>query len=102
MQCLRVYRDTREPKNLWNALKYSTAFPLVYAGHLRRHQPSAAHDQLFLAAAVIQSSYCFIWDVLMDWGLPSLAQGLGSKTGSKCKPGFRDIRLVSFALSSGR
>ena len=29
MQCLKVYSETRETKNLWNALKYSTAFPLV-------------------------------------------------------------------------
>ena len=52
MQCLKVYSVTGEQKNLWNALKYSTAFPLVYAGYLRRHQPSAYHDQLFICCAV--------------------------------------------------
>ena len=40
MQCLKVYSVTKEQKNLWNALKYSTAFPLVYAGYIRRHRPS--------------------------------------------------------------
>jgi len=95
MQCLRVYYDTREQKNLWNALKYSTAFPLVYAGYLRRHEPSAAHDHLFVVAAVVQSSYCFVWDVVMDWGLPRFAEGLGSRAGSKCKPGMRDVLLVT-------
>ena len=34
-----VYSVTREQKNLWNALKYSTAFPLVYAGYLKKHHP---------------------------------------------------------------
>jgi len=69
MQCLKVYSITRENKNLWNALKYSTAFPLVVAGYLRRHEPSPYHDRLFVAAAVVQSTYCLIWDVQMDWGL---------------------------------
>lgn len=70
MQCLKVYSVTREQKNLWNALKYSTAFPLVYAGYLRRHSPGEWHDHFFIACAVVQSTYTFIWDVLMDWGLP--------------------------------
>jgi len=69
MQCLKVYSVTREQKNLWNALKYSTAFPLVYAGYLRRHHPSVRHERYFMLAACIQSSYCFFWDVQMDWGL---------------------------------
>ena len=69
MQCLKVYSVTKESKNLWNALKYSTAFPLVYAGYIRRHRPSPHHDHLFVLAAVIQSGYCFFWDVQMDWGL---------------------------------
>ena len=69
MQCLKVYSVTGEQKNLWNALKYSTAFPLVYAGYLRRHRPSLRHDRLFALAAIVQSSYCFFWDVQMDWGL---------------------------------
>lgn len=69
MQCLKVYSVTGEQKNLWNALKYSTAFPLVYAGYLRRHRPSARHDRFFIVAACVQSSYCYFWDVQMDWGL---------------------------------
>ena len=69
MQCLKVYSVNGEQKNLWNALKYSTAFPLVYAGYLRRHAPSRHHDRYFVLAAIVQSSYCFFWDVQMDWGL---------------------------------
>ena len=69
MQCLKVYSVTREKKNLWNALKYSTAFPLVAAGALRKHRPSLKHDRLFILCAVVQSSYCYFWDVQMDWGL---------------------------------
>eukprot|EP00908_Phaeocystis_cordata_P024814 Transcript_7268.p2 GENE.Transcript_7268~~Transcript_7268.p2 ORF type:complete len:394 (-),score=148.41 Transcript_7268:875-2056(-) len=74
MQCFKVYSVTGEQKNLWNALKYSTAFPLVYAGYLRKTDPSSFHDHLFVLCALTQSSYCFIWDVLMDWGLPYKAR----------------------------
>merc|ERR1712046_331465 len=69
MQCLKVYSQTREQKNLWNALKYSTAMPLVYFGYMRNLDPSQSHRLLFIAAAVVQSTFTFIWDVLMDWGL---------------------------------
>jgi len=79
MQCLKVYSVTREKKNLWNALKYSTAFPLVAAGALRRHHPSLHHDRLFILCALVQSSYCYFWDVQMDWGLlvPDSSSALG-------------------------
>ena len=32
------------------------------------------HDHLFVLAAITQSTYCFVWDVLMDWGLPCRAR----------------------------
>merc|ERR1719253_2247291 len=70
-QCLAVYRQTGEVKNLWNAAKYATAFPLVYAGYLERASPSPFSRQLFVAAAIVQSSATFGWDVVMDWGLPA-------------------------------
>ena len=38
---------TTRQKNLWNALKYSTAFPLVYAGYLRK--TALQHGQNALA-----------------------------------------------------
>ena len=87
MQCLKVYSITGESKNLWNALKYSTAFPLVYAGYLKKNYPSALNDRLFVFAAVIQSTYCFIWDVHMDWGLFRLANVDGrspAERGTSC------------------
>merc|ERR1719174_3020087 len=61
MQCLKVYSQTKEQKNLWNALKYTTAFPLVYSGYLRRHRPSARHEMFFVLSACVQSGYCFFW-----------------------------------------
>lgn len=72
-QCLHVYYHTRERKNLVNALKYCSAFPLVIAGYVQKH--STDQQQLDIAtkclvtAAIINSSFSFGWDVVMDWGL---------------------------------
>jgi len=68
-QCLYVLRKTGEQKNAWNALKYATAFPLVYAGYLDRYSPSEATRRLVVLTAVVQSSATFCWDIFMDWGL---------------------------------
>ena len=40
----KVFSQTGEQKNLWNALKYSTAFPLVYAGYLRKTEAQQAQS----------------------------------------------------------
>ena len=68
-QCLAVLRKTGEQKNFWNACKYATAFPLVYAGYLDRYEPSEYTRRLVVATAVVQSSATFAWDLFMDWGL---------------------------------
>ena len=109
MQCLKVYSTTYEVKNLWNALKYSSAFPLVYAGYLRRHEPSLWHTQCFVMAAVVQSTFCFIWDVHMDWGLFRQAN-LGGKhleeSGRACCGGkpvicvLREPRLITSSVGA--
>lgn len=52
-----------------NALKYSTAFPLIFLGWHRRIYPSPLASRLFVLAAIVNSSYTFVWDVLMDWGM---------------------------------
>ncbi|KAJ8605339.1 hypothetical protein CTAYLR_002396 [Chrysophaeum taylorii] len=72
-QCLRVFSDAGERKNLVNALKYSTALPLVVAGYLQKHATSDAAlnaaTRFLIAAAVLNSSFSFAWDVVMDWGI---------------------------------
>ena len=68
-QCLSVLRRTGEPKNFWNAVKYATAFPLVYAGYLDRLAPTDQTRRLVVLTACVQSSATFAWDLCMDWGL---------------------------------
>lgn len=62
--------------HLANALKYSTAFPVIILSALQRSpQPSkfgmseATLFRLWLAAVFINSGYSFYWDVARDWDL---------------------------------
>ncbi|KAJ8604121.1 hypothetical protein CTAYLR_001796 [Chrysophaeum taylorii] len=96
-QCCAVYRKTREPKNLWNAAKYATAFPLVYAGYLQK-QPGGGSRAFFVLAAICQSSATFAWDVLMDWGVFDRKKG-GALCGAFDPSKTRDSLVFSRAAT---
>lgn len=72
-QCIRVYAETRDRKNLINALKYFSAFPLVVASFFKKHvtDDSAVRvvPNILICAAIVNSSFSFGWDIVMDWGL---------------------------------
>lgn len=62
--------------HLANALKYSTAFPVIILSALQRsHDPStfgvseATLFRMWMAAVIINSAYSFYWDVARDWDL---------------------------------
>ena len=44
-------------------------------GFLRRRAPSPLHDRAFVLAAIVQSSYCFVWDIHMDRAPPRPGRG---------------------------
>ncbi|KAF7361753.1 Protein-er retention protein [Mycena venus] len=91
-QCIIEYslssNESRRP--LFNALKYATAFPVIYLSAAQRIVVSelvrekgddiakeAWHGEhrlfrLWLLAAAINSLYSFWWDVTNDWGLTLL------------------------------
>lgn len=63
-------------QHLANALKYSTAFPVVILSALQRSpDPSrfgvseATLFRMWLVAVVVNSGYSFYWDVAKDWDL---------------------------------
>ncbi|KAJ8617242.1 hypothetical protein MRB53_013428 [Persea americana] len=72
-QCLRQYRDSREKTSLWNALKYSTAVPVIFLSALKYHvipdRWTNMYRPLWLLSSVINSLYSFYWDVTRDWDL---------------------------------
>lgn len=76
-QCLRRYRDSKEAfPHLVNAGKYSTTFLVVIFGTLKNYYASSyestfdnPYTTLWLLSSVLSSSYAYIWDIKMDWGL---------------------------------
>ncbi|GLT43919.1 hypothetical protein SLA2020_178440 [Shorea laevis] len=78
MQCLRQYKDTKEKTTLFNALKYSTAVPVIFLSALKYH---VEHDRwtsiyrpLWLLSSLVNSLYSFYWDVTRDWDLSGFSK----------------------------
>ncbi|KAG5933957.1 hypothetical protein E4U59_006518 [Claviceps monticola] len=82
-QCLIEYlRVRRGPykesagwggQNLANALKYSTAFPVLITSTLQRNSENATAkaslNKAWLVAVLINSLYSFWWDITKDWDM---------------------------------
>ncbi|XP_073035464.1 uncharacterized protein [Primulina eburnea] len=72
-QCLRQYKDTRERTTLLNALKYSTAVPVIFLSALKYHVfPNKWTDiyrPMWLLSSILNSLYSFYWDITRDWDL---------------------------------
>ncbi|CAH9054449.1 unnamed protein product [Cuscuta europaea] len=72
-QCLRQYKDTREKNTLLNALKYSTAVPVIFLSALKYHVFPENwvnfYRPLWLLSSVLNSLYSFYWDLNRDWDL---------------------------------
>ncbi|KAI1172791.1 EXS family-domain-containing protein [Nemania sp. FL0916] len=94
-QCLIEYgRVRRGPLNkeatgwggqhLANALKYSTAFPVILFSALQRNwmPDSAAVYRLWVAACTVNSLYSFYWDVAKDWDLTLFNSAVRSRKSS--------------------
>ncbi|KAJ1266151.1 hypothetical protein BS78_08G128900 [Paspalum vaginatum] len=77
-QCLRQYKDTKEKTCLLNALKYSTAIPVIFLSALKYHvfpdQWVSFYRPLWLISSVINSLYSFYWDIKRDWDLSILTR----------------------------
>lgn len=105
-QCLIEYfRVRRAPykestgwggQHLANALKYSTAFPVLITSALMRgvEDPGqkAALNKAWLAAVLVNSLYSFYWDVTKDWDL-TLLSSKGERQAPNHPWGLRE-RLV--------
>ncbi|KAJ5902300.1 EXS C-terminal [Penicillium taxi] len=90
-QCLTEYvrarkivtrRDpTRGNQHLANAMKYATAFPVIWiASKLRNYNPIETHGfsevtimRLLFLFCFINSSYSFYWDIVKDWDFTLLS-----------------------------
>lgn len=76
-QCLRRYYDSRQAfPHLANAGKYATMFFVVLFASLHSRATDfgaesywTVYRTLWIIAAVVQTSYMYVWDVTMDWSL---------------------------------
>lgn len=76
-QCLRRYRDSKEAfPHLVNAGKYSTTFLVVIFATLKSYYASDYESTFdnpyticWLLSSLLASTYAYIWDIKMDWGL---------------------------------
>ncbi|TXG62779.1 hypothetical protein EZV62_009773 [Acer yangbiense] len=78
LQCLRQYKDTKEKTSLLNALKYSTAVPVIFLSALKYDvSPDSwisIYRPLWLLSSVINSLYSFYWDVTRDWDMSAFSR----------------------------
>ena len=76
VQCLIVYYSTGKTSQIFNALKYLSAFPalLLTLEEHERHVHSLPFDKfnLWIFSASFNSLFSFYWDIEMDWDMPWL------------------------------
>ena len=96
LQCLRQFRDTRERKCIYNAIKYMSAFPVIIISgvrHLIEHEDwTAFWRPLWIGFCVFNTSFSFYWDIRHDWSL-SMLGGSTRRLGEKTPFGLREKRI---------
>ena len=66
-QCVILYRREGNKMHLANALKYATAFPVIFLAVLVSEDTKPLIRLVWIASCVINSSYSLYWDVAQDW-----------------------------------
>lgn len=78
-QCLIVAHANNDNGQVLNAIKYTTALPVVFLNFVKYSVPMHAWRQfwkpLWLASAFVNTSYSFYWDVERDWDIRLFTPG---------------------------
>ncbi|EDW82856.1 uncharacterized protein Dwil_GK10223 [Drosophila willistoni] len=83
-QCFRRFRDSgsKSVDYLINAGKYSTTFFVVFFSTMRMHTESGysntfrnPYTWLFIASYIVSTLYCYLWDIIKDFGLFRIFKG---------------------------
>ncbi|KAG0349493.1 hypothetical protein BG004_005155 [Podila humilis] len=70
MQCIRRFKDTAEWfPHLVNAGKYTASLVTLFVYFSFRHYGGNTLKAVYIVLSIFTSSYTFMWDVYMDWGL---------------------------------
>ena len=71
IQCVKIYFATGEKPQLANAVKYFTAFPVIYFSAVKYHTTREAwlsfYKPVWIVSAVLNSGFSFYWDIARDW-----------------------------------
>ncbi|CAM6016268.1 unnamed protein product [Sphagnum balticum] len=90
IQCMRQYHDTKDKTCLANALKYFSTFPVILLSAMKYHVLQEFWDgwlrPLWLVFAVLNSCYCFYWDIRKDWDIGCLS--------GPCRPRKQCLRPI--------
>ena len=76
-QCLITAKHTSDAHarfmHYMNTAKYMSIFPVIIFSTLSRLYPHSEYKEhyqmLVLLATIVNCTYCFTWDIIMDWGL---------------------------------
>ena len=76
-QCLNKYHETEQKVHLVNAGKYFSCLlsPAVLIFVISSDEDKGLKYEMnplfwvYFACHFVQTTYCFVWDIYMDWGL---------------------------------
>jgi hypothetical protein len=79
LQCVRRYKDTQNKVHLVNGCKYLSSIIAVYtalfAAISRGTDSYTALRGIWIVTAVVRTTFTFVWDIFMDWGLGDFSKG---------------------------
>ncbi|KAF2077760.1 hypothetical protein CYY_000947 [Polysphondylium violaceum] len=67
-QCLKIYYDTRNTTQLYNAFKYLLSLIVLFFS-IMYHYYSIYYRPYWICFAITSTFYSYIWDIKKDWGL---------------------------------
>jgi hypothetical protein len=82
-QCIRTWKDTGNTGQAFNALKYSTAFPVIILSAVNFQVSDEDWNKfwkpLWLIAAFLNSAYSYYWDIERDWDIAFFTSPSGNR-----------------------
>ena len=67
----KLSKHCRRCVQVFNAMKYGTAFPVIIFSAMKYQVPAASwvavYKPLWLGAALLNSSFSYFWDIERDW-----------------------------------
>lgn len=103
IQCIWTYVDHKDRGQLFNAMKYSTAFPVIFFSQLKYHLPEESWIHwchlAWFSSAMVNSMYSFYWDIERDWEL-GIFSSHGSITQSRLQFGPKKLYYTATLLNA--